>query len=95
MRGVGGPAVHLHLIPAAAVAPWHALRQALAERGPVPCEGGASLPPDAWFSNAEGTVALTRLACRICPARRECGSYALAAGEREGTWAGLTAEERR
>lgn len=96
MRGPdGGPSLAAHLVPPAAAGPWLALRRALADRGPVPCSGSSALPPDAWFSTAVDTVELVRLACRMCPANRECGAYALAARERDGIWAGMTAEERR
>lgn len=93
--GVDGAAdLPASLIPAPALPHWHALRAAVNERGPVPCEG-AVLPIETWYSNRAEDIELACLACQICPARAECAAYALAAGERHGVWAGLRPEERR
>ncbi|MFD0634201.1 WhiB family transcriptional regulator [Catenulispora yoronensis] len=33
--------------------------------------------------------------CAGCPVREECAAFAVALGERHGTWGGLTDKERR
>lgn len=44
------------------------------------------------MSKAE--VRAAKSVCYLCPVRRECLEYALAAGERWGVWGGLTTPER-
>lgn len=83
----------LPLVPAEARGEWDRLAGALLRHGPAPCEGDA-LPAEAWWSNRDADVELARLACRMCAARQPCLAYAVAAGEREGTWGGLTADQR-
>lgn len=78
-------------IPSHALAEWRALAAVLAEHGPAPCE---SVDAEEWWP-ARGQETYAPTACRRCPAREACLGYALAAGEREGIWGGLTPDQRR
>jgi WhiB family redox-sensing transcriptional regulator len=44
---------------------------------------------------ARDQIALARVVCRRCSVVDECLRWALAAGQAEGIWGGLTPEERR
>lgn len=70
-------------IPPGAVSQWRALREALAVREP-PC----SFDPELWHSRAADDIAAASDACRYCHAFTACDSYATAANERSGVWAG-------
>lgn len=84
-------------VPARAMREWHQLAASLAllEEQPA-CEG----QPELWWERPstpagqraeESAVA----ECALCPVVAACASYAIAAGEREGVWGGMTAAERR
>ena len=83
-------------VPAKAAAQWLALRDALAEVGPVACE---TTDAEAWWpdhKDARDPAARMAVdACRRCGAASECLTYALAADHRYGIWGGTLPEERR
>jgi WhiB family redox-sensing transcriptional regulator len=60
------------------------------------CRTG-SYDPDLWFPNpAESSlVRLAQKVCYRCPVIVECRSMALARGERNGIWGGLTEAQRK
>jgi WhiB family redox-sensing transcriptional regulator len=60
-------------------------------------DAGLAHPDDWWPIGVEHPkeVRLARRRCTGCPVWRECREYALANGEGEGIWGGLTARERR
>ena len=78
-------------VPEYARAEWGELTEALAVSGPVPCERD----PDDWWSGQPERVAAAVAGCQGCPVLEECRAYGLVAGERWGTWGGMSAEERR
>ena len=84
------------VIPPKALAEWLRLAAVLEEAGAVPCRTSDA---EAWWPDRkqlDGPAArMAVAACWRCPAREPCGAYALAAGEREGIWAGMLPEERR
>ena len=53
--------------------------------------------PDLWFPNPADSslVRLAQKVCYLCPVIRECRSMALARGERNGIWGGLTEAQRK
>lgn len=71
---------------------WEQLHDTLAaHQEPAPCAGPDR---DHWTgSAAQQQQAAAR--CLDCPAMVACATYARTAGERDGTWGGLTAAERR
>jgi hypothetical protein len=78
-------------IPAAGLDAWAELAQVLHTDGPAPCE----VEPDSWWpTQADSPDELAVRICAGCPVRPECLAYALAAGERDGVWGGLTPAER-
>jgi WhiB family redox-sensing transcriptional regulator len=85
-------------MPPGAVAEWLTLSALLEELddSDVPCRAG---DPAAWWPNKKHlnspTTHVAVTACRGCPARDACLTYALAAGEREGIWGGMLPDERR
>jgi WhiB family redox-sensing transcriptional regulator len=56
-----------------------------------------SSDPELFFPLAPSPVqeAQAKAVCATCQVLTECRSYALEAGETDGIWGGLTAEERR
>lgn len=80
-------------IPAEALREWRRLAAALEAHGPAPCEKGDA---ERWWPAGGRTPPdpLAVQSCAECAARVECLAYALAAGERQGVWGGLTAAER-
>jgi len=83
--------VPLLSIRPAALGDWCSLLAALRERGPAPCETS----PETWWSTAATVVEAAVYGCRRCPVQVECLAYAVAAGERQGTWGGVTERERQ
>ncbi len=78
------------LIPPAAVQQWLALREALLS-GSTPCADD----PELWHSRAADDIAAASAACHTCHALQQCDSYATAAAEAAGVWAGRDREPRR
>lgn len=78
-------------VPEHARTEWDALHDVLSGAWTdTPCLGPGRA---AWLGTvAEQADAADR--CLDCPAMQECAAYALAAGERDGTWGGMTARER-
>lgn len=83
--------------PSGAVVAWLELQAAVrAHQGWLACE----LDPEVWFAT-RATPALAAAQdraveeCGRCPLRELCAAYAMAAGERDGIWGGLTPGERR
>lgn len=79
---------------ACAAAEWRDLQELLAVTS-TPCQAD----PEAWFATrarpADAEVQAWAVAsCLACPALEVCGAYALAAGERDGVWGGLTPADR-
>ena len=71
-------------------AAWWRLVQVVTDQ-PPPC----ARHPEMWFSvDADATEAAVR-ACTGCHAIDLCGTYAAAAGERHGVWAGVDRTRRR
>lgn len=75
---------------------YEALVRAIQNNGGVECEQS----PDAFFietgdENTRFKVSVARKICSDCPVRLLCLDYALQAGEDQGIWGGLTANERR
>jgi WhiB family transcriptional regulator, redox-sensing transcriptional regulator len=73
--------------------------------GPKPLPSGLNLPdmdqavckgkdPAPWFPHTGQSPKAGQALCRACPARRRCLEWALAKGERHGTWGGATPDER-
>lgn len=55
----------------------------------------AQVSPALWFPpNPEMSGPAIRI-CNICPVIAQCREYALASGQRWGTWAGLTQQQLR
>ncbi len=48
-----------------------------------------------FFSTTDGDVERARKACRQCPVRQQCYSYAMADSSLVGVWGGFTEGERR
>ena len=70
-------------------------------RGRAACKG---LDPEHFFSSEDDAMgkheraereASAKAVCVKCDVRRECLSYAIAAGERYGIWGGMNSQERR
>lgn len=55
----------------------------------------AGMDPELFFPERGESTEEARAACRVCPVRRECLDYAMAAQERFGVWGGLSERERR
>lgn len=72
---------------------WEALGAALAAlQMPTPCRGARR---DDWSADGRGDAAAVAAdACLDCPVFQQCGTYAVAAGERHGVWGGMTAGAR-
>lgn len=78
-------------VPAAALPQWVALVAALLELGQEPwCANDA----EKWWSRRPEDVDDAVAVCRLCPVMDACRSFAVAAGEREGVWGGLTPADR-
>lgn len=81
-----------HSVPAGAVAAWGRLSAAVvASSEVVPCAGHDR---PLWHGYS-GDQAVAAQACFDCPVMVLCDEYAAGAGERFGTWGGLTEMERR
>nr|WP_277424633.1 WhiB family transcriptional regulator [Kocuria palustris] len=65
----------------------------LAEYSPraIPCRGPDG---DRWISGTAADMWHAAEACRSCPARIACATYAVDAREPAGVWGGLTPKER-
>jgi WhiB family redox-sensing transcriptional regulator len=48
-----------------------------------------------FFPPADSPATEARRICARCPVRRQCLSYAIAAGEEHGIWGGLDPRERK
>lgn len=64
------------------------------------CRGHAVLAPDAWWPirsnyDTDPITAAALEVCAECPVRAECLEHALAVGEGDGIWGGLTPPARR
>lgn len=57
----------------------------------------AEIPADLWYpeKGANQYVSNVKAVCGRCPVKRQCLDLALANGENEGIWGGLTVKERR
>jgi WhiB family redox-sensing transcriptional regulator len=51
--------------------------------------------PDGDIRSARAQVKTAKLICRGCPVRATCLSWALASGQDDGIWGGMTEDERR
>jgi WhiB family redox-sensing transcriptional regulator len=51
--------------------------------------------PDVFFPGTGYPLDYARSFCEVCTVRQECLDYAIANGERDGMWGGLTRDERR
>lgn len=76
-----------HLIPVVALPAWDALTRALIDYAP-PCTAS----PERWFSTIEDDVRCAAAHCRRCQVLAACGTYASAAQESAGVWAGIDRE---
>lgn len=73
------------------VSAWLALQASIrATCRRLPCQAD----PARWSSTAPADVAGAVDGCYDCPLMVPCGAYAVAAGERDGVWGGLTPAER-
>lgn len=84
-------------VPRGAVEEWSALQVAIRELGrPPACEAD----PEAWWPPGRPRAAESERfaaavdACGACLVRELCAAYAVAAGERDGVWGGLTPADR-
>lgn len=80
--------------PPSAVGEWLQLQAVLTVVEP-PCRAD----PEAWFATrarpADAEVQAWAVAsCAGCPALDPCRAYAVAAGERDGVWGGLSPSDR-
>jgi WhiB family redox-sensing transcriptional regulator len=85
-------------VPAGALGAWVELRLAVASL--LPSRPPCSTDPEAWWSTRASESKAARqdaavAGCLTCPLLQPCRRYALAAGERDGVWGGLTPAERR
>lgn len=55
----------------------------------------AGVDPDLFFPERGESTAAAKAVCRICPVRLVCLEHALAEGERQGVWGGMSERERR
>jgi hypothetical protein len=78
---------------------YQKLQFAIKAEGRVPCEEVPYVffPEDAFVRSLERQQmeSLAVKLCKMCPVKKLCLDYALAAGENYGVWGGTTAEERR
>ena len=51
--------------------------------------------PDGDIRSARAQVKTAKLICRGCPVRVTCLNWALASGQDDGIWGGMTEDERR
>jgi hypothetical protein len=72
------------LVPADAARQWQTLREALLAVRGTPCAAA----PDVWNSRNQSDIKAASDACHPCPAFTACDSYATAANEATGVWAG-------
>lgn len=79
-----------HLVPTSALPAWEALNRALAGYQP-PCASS----PDKWFTTSEDDIRRAAARCRRCQVLGACGTYATAAREPAGVWAGVNRERRQ
>lgn len=50
---------------------------------------------DVFFPLTDEEAGPARAVCATCPVRAECLEFALASGQHDGVWGGLTETERR
>jgi WhiB family redox-sensing transcriptional regulator len=50
---------------------------------------------DAWFPDHPDDKAKAIAICRVCPVRAECLDFAIATGQSDGIWGGMTTYQRR
>jgi hypothetical protein len=55
----------------------------------------AEVDPELWFPEKGESARPAKQVCARCPVRRPCLDYALATGEPNGIWGGLTPPQRR
>ncbi|MGH8899918.1 MAG: WhiB family transcriptional regulator [Egibacteraceae bacterium] len=60
----------------------------------------AAMPTEDFFPVGSTGPALNQIArakaiCATCPVREECLDYALATGQNDGVWGGMSEDERR
>jgi WhiB family redox-sensing transcriptional regulator len=55
----------------------------------------AQTDPDAFYPAKGGSTRAAKQICTRCDVREQCLEYALANGEDQGVWGGLSAVERR
>jgi len=55
----------------------------------------AQVDPELWFPDKGGSTRPAKRICRDCPVLAECRDYALARGDLDGVWGGLSERERR
>lgn len=84
-------------VPPRAVGEWLLLQAALVELGGRPA---CAVDPAAWWVSAATPAGAARqraaaAECGRCAVVEVCAAYAVAAGERDGVWGGLTPAERR
>ncbi len=73
----------------AALPDWHALQEAIAERGPTPCAGR-----DEWTSDDWRVRRYAAAHCAGCPVLTECAAFAVANRETRGVWGGTDRTSR-
>ena len=61
------------------------------------CRGtdGELFFPDASDADYQKRLAAAKAICRACPVHDECRAWAVAHGDEQGIWGGLTDRERR
>jgi WhiB family redox-sensing transcriptional regulator len=55
----------------------------------------AQTDPDMFFPEKGGSARSAKRVCASCDVREQCLDYALATGQTEGVWGGLTPRQRR
>lgn len=55
----------------------------------------AQTDPELWFPEKGGSATQAKGVCGGCPVRAECLQWALANGETDGIWGGLTPGQRK
>lgn len=57
----------------------------------------AEISGDLWYpeKGSNQYTSNVKAVCKRCPVQRQCLDYAIANGENDGVWGGLTVKERR